>query len=138
MADKSGLLEVLKAELMFLQNGGYRHPSGTAWRPPFILEDSPLCMNHSRKKDWSPCAECVLVQLMPEEYRQGVAPCRHIPLNESGETLDSLYRYADPREIEETYAGWLRAMIARLEKPANAIESQEIIGIIRFFTQSRG
>jgi hypothetical protein len=133
MKDKRNLLEVLKAELTFLENGGYRRPLGAAWRPPFLFEDSPLCVNHGRGRDRSPCAECVLMQLVPPEYRHGKAPCRHILLNAFGETLDSLYRYGSQHEIEETYSGWLRATIARLEEPVKAIERQEKGSIVRFF-----
>jgi hypothetical protein len=43
-------------------------------------------------------------------------PCRHIPFNVSGETLDSLYRYSDQNEIEETVGGWLRTTIQRLKE----------------------
>lgn len=40
------LLEVLKAELEFLNTGGYARVPGSSWRPAYIFEDSPACMNH--------------------------------------------------------------------------------------------
>ena len=41
---KRDLLEVLKLELEFLKGGGYR--KGSSWRPQFIFEDSPTCLNY--------------------------------------------------------------------------------------------
>ena len=49
------------------------------------------------------------------ELRFGKIPCRQIPLNASGETLDSLYRYGDDHEIEDKLRNWLRTTIAQLE-----------------------
>ena len=53
---------------------------------------------------------------MPAELCSTKIPCRHIPLNAAGETLDSLYRYSEQNEIEETVGDWLRAIIQRLEE----------------------
>ena len=41
MSDVRKLLETLKAELDFVNRGGYRKAS---WRPQFIFEDSPTCL----------------------------------------------------------------------------------------------
>src|SRR5260370_35241331 len=43
-------------------------------------------------------------------------PCRHIPLNDSEETLDTLYRYSNQAEIEETVEEWLQTTIRVLEE----------------------
>ena len=56
------------------------------------------------------------MQLVPSNRRFATHPCWHISLNESGETLDSLYRYDDETQIEETVSGWLRATINQLEE----------------------
>ena len=113
--DERDLLEVLKFELEFLEKGGYGRSPRTPWRPQYILEDSLTCMNYDSKENPSPCSECVLMHLVPPELRSEKIPCRHIPLNASGETLDSLYRYSDQNEVEETVGSWLRATIQRLE-----------------------
>jgi len=114
--DERDLLEVLKFELQFLENGGYDSSSRTSWRPQYVFEDSRACMNYDSKENPGPCSDCVLMQLVPPERRSEKIPCRHIPFNESGETLDSLYRQSDQNEIEETVGGWLRATIRRLEE----------------------
>jgi len=113
--DERDLLDVLKFELNFLEKGGYGRSPRTAWRPVYIFEDSPTCMNYDCKNDPAPCSDCVLMQLVPPELRAGKTPCRQIQLNKSGETLDSLYRYGDDHEIEETLKNWLRTTIAQLE-----------------------
>jgi hypothetical protein len=118
--DERDLLEVLKFELEFLEKGGYGLSPRAPWRPQFIFEDSPSCMNYDSKEDPAPCEECVLMQLVPEGDRKNAIPCRFIPLDESGETLDSLYRHGDQHEIEETMRGWLRATIQRLEESRDA------------------
>ena len=87
--DERDLLDVLKFELNFLEKGGYGRSSREPWRPVFIFEDSPTCMNYDCKDDPAPCNDCVLMQLVPPELRAGKTPCRHIQLNASGETLDS-------------------------------------------------
>jgi hypothetical protein len=112
--DERDLLEVLKFELEFLEKGGYQPSPREPRKPSFIFEDSPTCMNYDSKDNPGPCGECVLMGLVPPGQRNQTIPCRHIPLNAQGETLDSLYRSADPRELEEVYREWLRATIAKL------------------------
>jgi hypothetical protein len=114
--DERDLLEVLKCELQFLEDGGYGLSPRTAWRPQYIFEDSLTCMNYDSKENPSPCSNCVLMQLVPPEHRSEKIPCRHIPFSASGETLDSLYRYNNQRETEETVRNWLRATIQCLEE----------------------
>jgi hypothetical protein len=112
--DKRNLLEVLKFELEFLEQGGYGRLPREAWRPRFIFEDSPTCMNFN-SKDKEPCSECLLMQFVPEEARKEQIPCIHIPLSLSGDTLESLYRTGTQQEIESTLGTWLRTTIHRLE-----------------------
>jgi mono/diheme cytochrome c family protein len=113
--DERDLLDVLKFELSFLEKGGYGRSPREAWRPVYIFEDSPTCMNYDCKDDPAPCSDCVLMQLVPPELRAGKMPCRQIPLNIAGENLDSLYRWGDQHDIEETLRNWLMATIGRLE-----------------------
>jgi len=120
--DERDLLEVLRRELDLLEKGWYRSSSlpGGGWRPSFIFEDSATCINYACKEDSHPCSDCVLMQLVPPERRSERFPCRHIPLDASGQTLDSLYRQCDQREVEETVGKWLRATIERLEEERKA------------------
>ncbi|HTZ75890.1 MAG TPA: hypothetical protein VMB47_18380 [Candidatus Aquilonibacter sp.] len=106
------LLKHLKKELKFVEEGGYRRPS---WHPPLIFEDSPACPKYRDPGNLEVCLECPLRALVREDLREEKIPCRHIPLNERGETLDSLYRSSTQAEIETILANWLKAKIYELE-----------------------
>jgi hypothetical protein len=112
--DNRNLLEVLKFELEFLEQGGYGRLPREAWRPRFIFEDSPTCMNFN-SKDREPCSECLLMQFVPENARTEQTPCIHIPLSPAGETIASLYQTGTQQEVEEALGAWLRTTIRRLE-----------------------
>jgi len=109
---RENTLDVLKNELRFVQKGGYRAP--LVWRAPLVFEDSPTCP----KGSCSACPEtdCVLMRFVPKECRYEAVPCRHIPLNELGETVDSLYRTGTNEEIEQTLQSWLLEAIGQLEE----------------------
>src|ERR1017187_4745766 len=112
--DDRNLLDVLKFELEFLEQGGYGRLPREAWRPRFVFEDSPTCMNFNAK-DREPCSECLLMQFVPEDAGKEQTPCIHILLSLSGETLESLYRTGTQQEIETALGDWLRATIHQLK-----------------------
>jgi len=114
--DNRDLLDVLKTELQFLEKGGYRHTSRADWRPQFMFQDSPTCLNFDPTQPTKPCSDCVLMQLIPEEQRVKKIPCRYIPLGAYGETVDSFYRTGTQEELEAAVTQWLKSTIARLER----------------------
>jgi len=111
MRSRREIVEVLRRELQFLEQGGYRSSS---WRPPLIFEDSPSCLKVGSES----CAEagCRLLQLVPEECRGHAVPCRHIPLNEKHETVASLYTTGTEAELEQALRSWLIRQIQQLEE----------------------
>jgi hypothetical protein len=122
--DERDLLDVLKAELAFLEKGGYGRSPRESWRQPLIFEDSPSCMNYDSKEHPGPCSDCVLMQLVPPQFRGKQIPCRHIPFNAEGETLDSLSRNSDQFEIEAVFGNWLRTTIATVEEARQASRAE--------------
>jgi len=120
--DVRDLLEVLKCELEFLEQGLYRHAPKFPWRPQFFLEDSPSCPNYDAIRDSEPCrcSDCVLIALVPPEFQGKDHACRHIPLTSDSETLDSLYRSTDLAETEQVFRDWLRTTITKLEHERQA------------------
>lgn len=123
--DRRDVLEVLKFELRFLEGGGYGRSPRAPWRPQLIFQDSPTCINFNNSDPPAPCEDCLLMCFVPAEHRAEAVPCRHIPLNADGETVDSYYRWGSQEELEEALGKWLRATIERLEqeraaKPAKA------------------
>jgi hypothetical protein len=121
-SDRGSLLATLRAELQFLEKGGYRKAS---WRPRLIFEDSPSCINYNDPDHSRPCSECVLMQLVPAGLHNERFPCRHIPLNDEGETVDSLYRTATQDELEAAVAHWLKETIKKLEAEQAAYEQED-------------
>ena len=114
--DEGGLLDVLRAELEFIKEGGYRQPARAGWRPHFMFQDSPTCLNFDPLQPRKPCSDCALMKLIPEEAHARKIPCRYIPLNERGETVDSFYRTGTQEELEAAVVNWLKATIDRLER----------------------
>jgi hypothetical protein len=110
------VLELLKFELRFLQDGGYGRSPRTPWRPSYIFEDSPSCPNLGDPTRPHPCSECLLMKFVPDELRNEKFQCRFIPLNDKDVTIDSLYRCGTQLELEEALAGWLRHQINCIEK----------------------
>jgi hypothetical protein len=120
--DQRSILKVLKAELAFLESGGYEYArkQDASWRPPFFLEDSPTCFHKWRgsvgERD---CADCILMQLVPMERRGEAVPCRHIPLNSAGETTESFYKRGTQHELESVLNQWLRSQIKELQEQSS-------------------
>lgn len=115
-SDDRDLLMVLKAELEFLEIEGYRHSLAAPWRPQFIFEDSPTCMNHGRRDNPLPCTECILMNFVPADCRNEKIPCRHIPLNLEGYTIDTYYRLGTYEEVEAAVVAWLHKTIKQVEQ----------------------
>ncbi len=112
---QNDILTILKAELAYLERGGYRNSTHAHWYPKLIFQDSPTCLNFHHPLEPRPCSECPLMQFVPSEQKGNKIPCRHIPLNEQGVTLDSLYRTGTSDEVEAAVAQWLRSTVQRLE-----------------------
>jgi len=113
--DNRDTLEVLKAELDFVEKGGYGRAVKTPWQPTSIFQDSPSCLNFGDLERSHPCNECLLIDFVPPEARNEDVPCHHIPLNASGTTIDELEWKEDQRKTEEAIKNWLRTSISQLE-----------------------
>lgn len=114
--DGRDILDVLRFELSFLQDGGYGRSPQAPWRAPAIFEDSPICPNFCDPARPQPCDSCLLAQFVPEGQRRESIPCRFIPLTSEGQTVEDLYRTGSQAEMEEALAKWLRAQIQRIER----------------------
>lgn len=113
--DRRDILEVLKAELVFLEQGGYGRSVRTPWCSTSIFQDSLSCINFNDPAAPHPCVECMLHDFVPQDAQMEKVPCHHIPLNAHGETVHSLERQRSQPELEESLATWLKATIARIE-----------------------
>lgn len=113
--DTRDILNVLKTELKFAEEGGYRYTARVPWRPQFIFQDSPTCLNFDSTALPRPCTECVLMRLVPEERHNQKIPCRHIVLNDKQETIDYFYRCGTAGELEKALIGWLKPTIQAIQ-----------------------
>jgi hypothetical protein len=120
MQDPRDVLETLKAELAFLERGGYRNRPRFPWRPSFIFEDSPTCINAQSKENPRPCTECLMIQFVPKDKKELVFPCRHIPLTPDGESVANFYESGTEEELEAALKTWLKNKIAELEAKENS------------------
>ena len=114
--DDRDLLDLLRFELKFLEDGGYGRSPHTPWRRPLVFEDSLSCLNFGDPAHTHPCSECLLMEFVPAELRDEVSPCRLIPLTPKGETVDYFFRCGTQLELEEALAGWLRDQISQIEE----------------------
>jgi hypothetical protein len=114
--DKRDILEVLKFELNFLEQGGYGRSVRTPWKPTSVFQDSVSCLNFNDPERPHPCNECFLTDFVPGDAQSESVPCHHIPLNEAGETVDTMERTCNQLELEEALRNWLRATIQRIEQ----------------------
>jgi hypothetical protein len=108
---RNKLLIVFKSELDRVRGGKYRNQGG--WRVPLYFEDSEVCHRNSDTSCQS--SGCVLMDWVPDASRLETVPCRHIVLNQRGETLESMYRTATAEETEAAVRDWLASEIETLE-----------------------
>lgn len=134
--DDYDLLEALKFELKFLEDGGYGRSPRTPWRPTNALLDSPICLNFDDPGRPHPCNECLLMRFVPEQHQHESVPCWFIPLSTDGETIDFYSRCGTQQELEDALGSWLRGQIRRIEdqhagktEPWSRAEDEEVCRI---------
>jgi hypothetical protein len=113
--DRQTLLELLREELEFLGNGGYRRCARSPWRAAYIFEESPSCPNFRDRSRPHQCEDCWLMEFVSPELREEQVPCRFVELAANGVTVDSLYRSGSLAESEEALRNWLHRRIHELE-----------------------
>lgn len=113
--DGRDVLEVLKFELHFLEQGGYGRSVRTPWKPTSAFQDSLSCPNFGDPNRPHACDECLLHDFVPDQYKAENVPCHFIPINAHGETVDSMKRQYTQPEMEDSLREWLRQVIKRIE-----------------------
>jgi len=105
------LLEKLKFELAFIEDGGYGHSVRTPHKSTSPFQDSLTCLNFGDPLRPHPCGECILIRYVPELHKSEHVPCHHIPLDLESRTLATL----NDGEAEEALKLWLHQEIDRIE-----------------------
>lgn len=124
--EKHELLELLKFELRFLEEGGYGRSPRTPWRPTRTFQDSPSCLNFDDPARPHPCGECQLMRFVPEKHKAEDVPCWFIPLSVKGETVDYYSRCGTQVELEDALGKWLRKAIHKIETETESTTSTAV------------
>jgi len=124
--DDRDILEVLRAELDFIEKGGYGRSVRTPWKAKSSFQDSLTCINYADPERAHPCSECHLIDFVPSDRRSEEIPCHFIPLNESGETLEQLEGKDDQHKLEQALKAWMQARIKEIEAARRAGTKQDV------------
>jgi len=114
--DERDILELLKDELAFIQQGGYGRSVRTPWQSKSAFQDSLTCINYGYPYRAHPCNECHLLEFVSQDHRAELVPCHFIPLNSDGETIDDLELQENQAKLEREVINWLRARIKEIEE----------------------
>ncbi len=123
--DKREILDVLRSELSFLEQGGYGRSIRTPWKPTSVFQHSPSCINRDDPSRTRPCSECILTDFVPLKSLREEVPCHHIPLNANGETIYTMERQHTQGELEEAVREWLRETIQRIDRDSALTEKTQ-------------
>jgi hypothetical protein len=113
--DERDLLELLKAELDFIEKGGYGRSVRTPWKMTEAFRDSLTCVNYALPEKAHPCSECHLIDFVPRAKRHEELPCHAIPLNDAGDTVESLELENNQAKLEAVLTQWMRDKIKQIE-----------------------
>jgi hypothetical protein len=115
--DKKEMIEQLKFEIQMIEKGRYYPSVREPRQDPEIFRDSITCLNVGLEEKEHPCSSCFLSEFAPPELRNSKGDiCHKIPLNEMGDTVQSLKSEDDPYKLQATVLGWLKKTVAKLEK----------------------
>jgi hypothetical protein len=113
--DERDILELLKSELDFIEQGGYGRSVRTPWKETSPFRDSLTCVNYALPEKTHPCSECHLIDFVPADRRSEELPCHAIPLNAAGDTVESLELENNQARLEKALKEWMRAKIDEIE-----------------------
>jgi hypothetical protein len=117
--DKKEMIKQLKFEIEMIEKGGYFPSVREPRHAPEIFRDSVTCLNVGLEEKEHPCSSCLLSEFAPPEVRNSNDDiCHKIPLNEKGDTVESLRAEGDAYKLQATVLGWLKNAVAKLEQEA--------------------
>jgi hypothetical protein len=123
--DDRDILELLKEELAFVEQGGYGRSVRTPWLSKSAFQDSLTCINFADPNRTNPCSECHLIDFVTNDHHSEEIPCHFIALNEAGETIKDLEAQGDQAKLEATLKQWMRAKIKQIEEQRAASEASK-------------
>ena len=119
--DKRQMIEQLRFEIQMIEKGGYYPSVRDPRHEPEIFRDSVTCLNVALEEKAHPCTNCFLSEFVPREVRNSSGDlCHKIPLNEKGDSIDSLHAEGKPGRIQDSVLAWLKNTVAKLEQEVAA------------------
>src|SRR5271169_6852678 len=119
--DKKEMIEQLKFEIKMIEKGGYDPSVREPRQNPEIFRDSITCLNVELEEKEHPCSSCFLSEFAPPEVRNSTGDvCHRIPLNEKGDTVESLKAEGDPYKLQANVLSWLKKTVAKLQQEVAA------------------
>src|ERR1041384_1656196 len=109
--DDRDLLELLKQELSFIEEGGYGRSVRTPWLEKSIFRDSLSCLNYGYPYRAHPCHECHFHDFVPPEHQSEAVPCHFIPLDKEGDTIEELEMKGNEARAQKLVEDWLRTQL---------------------------
>lgn len=114
--DKRQMIEALKLEIQVIEKGGYNPSVRQPHTQPRTFRDSVTCLNLGLEEKQEPCTSCFLSEFVPPDQRAGSGDlCHKIPLNDRGDTVETLERQGDADKVQAVVLDWLKRTVARLE-----------------------
>ena len=123
--DDRPILELLKDELAFIEQGGYGRSVRTPRLPKSAFQDSLTCINYQDPAQTHPCNECHLIDFVANEHRSEEVPCHFIALNDAGETIADLEAQGNQAKLEATLKQWMKARIKQIEDEGTKSEARK-------------
>jgi hypothetical protein len=119
--DKNEMIEQLKFEIQMIEKGGYYPSVRDPRHDPEIFRDSITCLNVGLEEKEHACTSCFLSEFAPPELRNSNEDlCHKIPLNENGDTVESLKAEGRRDQIQGAVLAWLKNTVAKLEQEVAA------------------
>lgn len=114
--DAKEMIEKLKFEIEMIEKGRYFPTVREPRRTPEIFRDTITCLNVGLEERKYPCSSCFLSEFVPPEFRDSAGIiCHKIPLNDKGDTIESLKAHDDPYQLQDAVLAWLRNTVMTLE-----------------------
>ena len=129
--DGRDLINLLEAELRFIELGGYDPSRPNAWYPKSIFRDSLTCINFGSPYRSRTCRDCHLFEFVESEHRSEDTPCHFIPLTDRGETIAGLERVTSVTRLKHEVKNWLRWKIQQLGTDRSRTNPAQLKGGLR-------
>ena len=115
--ERKEMIEQLKFEIRMIEQGGYSPSVRDPHHSAEIFRESITCLNVGKEHKEHPCSSCFLSEFAPAGIRDTNDDiCHKIPLNEKGDTIESLEGRGDTAGTQAAVLQWLKQTVARLEK----------------------